>query len=559
MHGLFILYYRAQKWRCKRAAQPPGEEGDCATCELNSMFLGRRRFPASRITKYVDIIKSVTCPDLFVLANHKERYILGVHETVHTTKMPKLNNTPAGGSHTMSVKEPNLLGVDGALNLTKAENGTLFSKYVNSGLKTLLSVIGFDRGFVKGDGVEVYDQDGQMYLDFLGGYGSLIFGHNPKHILDSIEKVSDRPIFLQTQVSPLQAALAHDLAEVAPGDLEVSFFCNSGTEAVESALKLARGAAGNGVFVHCSGAFHGKTLGALSVGGREKYKTPFAPLLSGTVEIPFGDAEALEKVLKSQKVAAFIFEPIQGEGGVIVYPEGYLRKVRDLTSRYGALLIADEVQTGFGRTGTMFACDHEQIAPDILCLAKALGGGVVPIGATVATRRVWEKAYGGLNKAVLHTSTFGGGARACAAALATIEKVVHDGLAQRADELGAYFLKGLGSLKDRYKLIHDVRGMGLLIGVEFKKPVSGFFDAITAGSLNKVSQEYFASMVASTLFKKHHIITAYTLNNPNVMRLEPPLTVTKEQINYVLNAMEDAFQENRSFFSFAASMVKGGK
>ncbi len=482
-----------------------------------------------------------------------------MHVIVHMTVMLIRNITPAGGSYTMVQKDYDLLGVDGALNLTKAENGDLFSKYVNSGLKTLLSVIGFDRAFVKGDGVEVYDEDGQMYLDFLGGYGSLVFGHNPKQILHSVEKVSDRPIFLQTQVSPMQAALAHDLAEITPGDLEVSFFCNSGTEAVESALKLARGASGNGAFVYCTGAFHGKTLGALSVGGREKYKKPFAPLLSGTVEIPFGDAAALENVLKSQKVAAFILEPIQGEGGVIVYPEGYLRQARDLTAKYGALLIADEVQTGFGRTGRMFACDHEGIVPDILCLAKALGGGVMPVGATVATRQVWDKAYGGLNKAVLHTSTFGGGTRACAAALATIEKVVHDGLAKRAGELGAYFLEGLGSLKDRYKLIHDVRGMGLLIGVEFKKPVSGFFDAITAGSLNKISQEYFASMVASTLFKKHHVITAYTLNNPNVMRLEPPLTVTKEQIDYVLNAMEDVFRENRSFFSFAASMVKGGK
>ncbi len=454
---------------------------------------------------------------------------------------------------------PPLLGLEGALSLGQQKNAELFAKHVNPGLKTLLSVIGFDRGFIKGDGVEVYDHDGAKYLDFLGGYGSLVFGHNPKNILDAVQKVADRPIFLQTQINPFQSALAHDLAQVTPGDLEMTFFCNSGAEAVESALKLARAVRGDGLFAYCTGAFHGKTLGALSVGGREKYKKPFLPLLSGTVEIPFGDAGALEKVLETQKVSAFIVEPVQGEGGVIIPPKGYLRRVRELTLRHGALLIADEVQTGFGRTGRMFACQHEDVVPDILCLAKALGGGVVPIGATVATRKVWQQAYGGLSKAVLHTSTFGGGSRACAAALATVERVISEDLPARAGQLGDYFMGGLLTLKDRYQMVEDVRGRGLLIGLEFRKPAAGILDTVTAGSINRISEEYFASMVASELFRKHRIITAYTLNNPNVMRLEPPLTVEKEQIDYVLNALEDVFKGNRGFFSFAVSMIKRGK
>ncbi|MEX0974788.1 MAG: aminotransferase class III-fold pyridoxal phosphate-dependent enzyme [Bacillota bacterium] len=301
-----------------------------------------------------------------------------------------------------------LLGLSGALSLDRSTTGDLFAKYVNPGLKMLLSAVGFDKKFARADGVSVFDDSGKKYLDFLGGYGSLPFGHNPKDILAAVDRVNDSPNFLQAQASPFQAALAHDLAQISPGDLEITFFSNSGTEAVESALKLARGAQGEGVFIHCTGAFHGKTLGSLSVGGREKYKKPFLPLLPGTVEIPFGDADALEKALREHKVAAFIVEPIQGEGGVMVFPDGYMRKVRELTERYGAILILDEVQTGFGRTGKMFACEHEGIAPDILCLAKALGGGVAPIGATIATKRVWEKAYGGLSRAVLHTSTFGG-------------------------------------------------------------------------------------------------------------------------------------------------------
>lgn len=440
------------------------------------------------------------------------------------------------------------------MKLGRQESGDLYSRYVNPGLKTLLSVVGFDRSFTAAEGTYVYDENGTKYLDFLGGYGSLPFGHNPKDILDAVDKASERPNFLQAQVNPFQAALAHDLAEIAPGDLEMSFFCNSGTEAVESGLKLARGAKGPGTIIYCTGAFHGKTLGSLSVGGREKYRKPFEPLLPGTVEIPFGDADALERELAKGDVAAFIVEPIQGEGGVIVYPDDYLKKVRELTHKYNALLIFDEIQSGLGRTGQMFACMHEGVAPDILCIAKALGGGVMPIGAAMATRSVWEKAYGGLSNAALHTSTFGGGTRACAAGLASINRLVNEDLAQRAKELGEYFLQGLFTLKERYKLIEEVRGKGLLIGIEFRK-VGGLLNTLTAGSINRVVEEYFASLVASKLLQKHHIITAYTLNNPNVMRLEPALTVSKEDIDYVLNALEDVFQSHRNFFSLAVSVL----
>ena len=449
-----------------------------------------------------------------------------------------------------------LLGVDGALSLTQSENADLFAKYVNPGLRTLLSIVGFDRAFVKAQGIEVFDEEGKRYYDFLGGYGSLPFGHGPKDILNAVDKANVRPNLLQAHIPALQSALAHDLAEITPGDLEITFFSNSGTEAVESGLKLARGAQGDGVFVYCEGAFHGKTLGALSVGGREKYKKPFMPLLAGTIEIPFGDADALERALKSNRVVAFIVEPVQGEGGVILPPEGYLQEARELTSRYGALLILDEVQTGFGRTGKMFACEHEGIAPDILCLAKALGGGVMPIGATMATRKVWEKAYGGLSRAVLHTSTFGGGGRACAAGLATIEKLVGENLSAHAEEMGAYLQQGLKTLQSAFKTIEEVRGKGLLIGIEFKKPVSGLLDVLTAGTINKVSEEYYASLVAGQLMKKHDIITAYTLNNPNVMRLEPPLIVQKEHLDYALNAIEDVLAGNKGFFSMAAGALR---
>lgn len=431
----------------------------------------------------------------------------------------------------------------------------MFAKHVNPGLKTMLSAIGFDKNFVRAEGIFVYDDAGTRYLDFLGGYGSLPFGHNPKDVLAGVEKTSSHPNFLQARASSLQAALAHDLAAILPGDLSMAFFCNSGAESVEGALKMARIATGKQVFIHCTGAFHGKTLGALSVGGREKYKTPFQPLIPGCVEVPFGDIRALEQALDQHRCAAVIMEPVQGEAGVIVPPEGYLKQVRELTDAHDTLLILDEVQTGLGRTGTMFACEHEGVVPDIMCLAKALGGGVMPLGATVATRKVWEKAYGGLSKAVLHTSTFGGGARACAAGLVTISKLVEENLAERARDLGEYFLNGLRTLQKSYKTIKEVRGKGLLIGLEFDKPVEGLLDKLTAGAINEFAKEYYASLVAGELLGKHQVITAYTLNNPNVMRLEPPLTVTKDQIDYVLNALEDIFSQRKGLLRMALSVV----
>lgn len=448
-----------------------------------------------------------------------------------------------------------LLGLDNALDMSRKTAGDLFSKHVNPGLKTMLSAIGFDKNFVRAEGVSVFDENGTKYLDFLGGYGSLPFGHNPKDILTGLEKVSERPNYLQAQASSLQAALAHDLAEILPGELNLAFFCNSGAEAVEGALKMARIATGKPVYIHCTGAFHGKTLGALSVGGREKYKTPFHPLIPGCIEIPFGDIDALEAALLKHKCAAVIMEPIQGEAGVIIPPDGYLAQVRELTKAHDTLLILDEVQTGFGRTGRMFACEHENVVPDIICLAKALGGGVMPVGATVATPGVWERAYGGLSKALLHTSTFGGGGRACAAGLLTINKIVKEGLWIRAQELGDYFLKGVQALQQNHRSIKEVRGKGLLIGIEFDKPVEGLLDKLTAGAITEFAREYYASLVAGDLLGSHQVITAYTLNNPNVMRLEPPLVVTKEEIDYVLNALEDIFSQKKGLLKMAVSVV----
>ncbi len=452
-----------------------------------------------------------------------------------------------------SVMSPEMvISLENALKLRRNEVVSLHKNYGNSGLVSLLGLLHFDRQFVRAQGTKVWDSDGTEYLDFLGGYGSLNLGHNHPRVLEAVDRVKEMPNLLQANIPTMAAALVHNLAAITPGRLKRSFICNSGAEAVEGALKLARAATGRKGLLYCQNSFHGKSLGALSVTGREKYRKPFEPLLPGCVEIPFGDLPALHDAITKHKPAAFIVEPIQGEGGVIVPPPGYLAEASRLCRKYGTLMIVDEIQTGFGRTGAMFASMHENIEPDIMCLAKSLGGGVEPVGAFITTDEIWQKAYGGMEKATLHTSTFGGNTRACAAAVAAIEVMVKENLPQAALEKGNYFISGLRDLQNKYPLIKEVRGRGLLIGIEFTKP-GGLADKVTLGMASKLSTEYLGSMVAGELLNKYRVITAYTLNNPNVIRLEPPLTVQREEIDHVLNALDDILKRHKGFLSLAAT------
>ncbi|MDI9568590.1 MAG: aspartate aminotransferase family protein [bacterium] len=443
-----------------------------------------------------------------------------------------------------------------ALSLGARANLANHERYVNPALAKMMSLLAFDRPFARAEGMYVWDQEGNRYLDFLGGYGSLNLGHNPPAVAAALEAVGEMPNLLQASLNPLAGALAYNLAQITPGDLRQTFFCNSGAEAVEGALKTARIATGKTKIIYCDGAFHGKSMGALSVTGRKKYQHGFTPLVPGCESVPYGDLAALEEKLAAGDVAAFIVEPIQGEGGIICPPAGYLKGARELCTKYGALLIADEIQTGFGRTGTMFACEAEGVAPDIMCLAKSLGGGLMPIGAFITTAAVWNKAYGSMEKCTLHTSTFGGNSRACAAGLAVIDTILKEKLCQNAATLGSYFLEQLRALQERYPIIQEVRGRGLFIGLEFKQPEGGLVNRITGGLVNKFAQEYSGALVAGELRNRHRIITAYTLNNPNVIRLEPPLIVTKEQIDEVLAALQDIFERNKSIFSLALASSK---
>lgn len=401
-----------------------------------------------------------------------------------------------------------------------------YSEHLNPGLAKLMQFAGFGVE-VSAEGMYITDQDGRQYLDFLGGYGVFSLGHRHPDVLKAVvDQLQKQPLSSKTFFNPVQGALARRLAEVAPEGLQYTFFSNSGTEAVEAALKMARAATGRTGFVSTEGGYHGKTLGALSVTGREKYRKPYQPLVPGASFVPYGDLAAAEAAI-NETTAAFIVETVQGEGGVHVAPPGYLAGLRAACDRAGALLIADEVQTGLGRTGKWFGCDHEQVRPDLMTLAKALGGGVMPIGATMGTAAVWNKVFA--DNPLTHTSTFGGNPLACAAGLAVLDIMERDNLVERVATQGDRLQAALKEAFRDQPLVAEVRGQGLLIGVEFAE--------------DEVGELVIAQMM------KRGVIAAYTLNNPRVIRMEPPFLVTDEQIDHAVNCLKESVAETADLIS----------
>jgi putrescine aminotransferase len=403
-------------------------------------------------------------------------------------------------------------------------------------------LLGDTGAFVRGRGAVLTDDRGVDYLDCLAGFGSVNLGHNHPELVAALEQVREAPGFCQVWPSPVAPALAVSLSRMAPGTLSRVFLCNSGSEAVEAALKLVRGSSGRPGILATVGAFHGKTLGSLSVSGREVYRKPFGALLPGCEHVPFGDVDVLEQALRTRRFGGFIVEPIQGEAGIVVPPDGYLKAAEELCRATGTLLVVDEVQTGMGRTGTLFACERDGVQPDVLCLAKGLGGGLLPIGACLARTEVWERVYGARGGSYLHSSTFGGGTRACAVALKTLEVLVRDRVPERAERIGGRLLARLREITGRSSLIAEARGRGLLLGVEFAAPRIG---ARFAG-------QHAGEVAAALLWQDHRIITINTMHNPNVMRIEPPLTISEAQADRIGDALEAFAQRHRSVLGATA-------
>ncbi|MFN0051439.1 MAG: aminotransferase class III-fold pyridoxal phosphate-dependent enzyme [Planctomycetales bacterium] len=430
------------------------------------------------------------------------------------------------------------------------------SRHCNPVLHTMGSSTGFVKTFVRGEGIYLYDADGRPYLDCVSGFGALNLGHNHPAVVEAVSEAlrQQAPGFIQSAVNPYQGALAADLAALAPPGLEMVFFCNSGSEAVEAALKLARIATGRDRLLSCEGGYHGKSLGALSVTGTAEYRRPFGALLPGCETIPRGDEELLERELATRRFAAFIVEPLQAEGGMQVLPEGFLRHAAQLCRQTGTLLIVDEVQTGLGRTGAMFACEHEEVEPDVLCLAKSLGGGLMPIGAMLTRRDLWTRAYGTIQTFALHTSTFGGGSLACAAGLATLQTLEQERLAQNAAERGAQLLRGLTDLVRRSRCLRDVRGQGLLLGLEFQpipENLTAHWRACdptgTAPALvpqyDRFVNSFHVLHALQTLLNGHGVYAQMCRSNPQVLRVQPPLIITADEVDRLLGALEQTCEE----------------
>lgn len=421
--------------------------------------------------------------------------------------------------------------LDSIEKLSQEEVYKLSERHLNAGMSTMLHWLGCDIVYKKAYGNIMEDIDGVPYIDFSGGYGAFNMGHANPHIVDAVHKIRETVNLAFIGLNPYEAILAANLAKTTGGKLQRSFFCSSGSEAVESALKLARAATKKSRILYCSNSYHGKTFGALSVTDRSHYREPFEPLVPDCDRVTYGSIQELNAKLVENQYAAFIIEPIQGEGGIIIPPDGYLKQVRELCIKYSTLLIVDEVQTGLGRTGTMYAYEQAGIVPDILCLAKSLGGGLIPIGACMTTEGIYSKAYGGVDNCNLHSSTFGGNTYACVAAIAAIEVLYHDNLIAETVKKGTYLLEGLRKIQEKCPEMKEVRGKGLLVGIEFetKQPSEDINADIPWGR---------SIQLAKRLLLEHHIITACSFNSIDVLRLEPPLTITYEQIDQLLKAIE---------------------
>jgi acetylornithine/succinyldiaminopimelate/putrescine aminotransferase/predicted amino acid dehydrogenase len=411
-----------------------------------------------------------------------------------------------------------------------------YEAFVNPYLAGKLRQMKIDMTFVRSEGAYMYDADGREYLDFLAQYGAVPFGHHPAEIwaaLDSLRTESE-PVFAQPSMLVSAGLLAQRLVELAPSGLRYVTLCNSGTEAVEAALKLARHATGRARIVSTHNGFHGKTFGALSATGKPDYQTHFGLPLPGFDHIEFGDAAALDACLAARpdEYAAFIVEPIQGEGGVLVPAQGYLREVQAVCRRHGVLLIVDEVQTGLGRTGVMFMCNEQKVQPDIMTVSKALGGGLVPVGAMLATQAVYREKF-----ALKHSSTFAGNAMAARAGLATLEVLTRDDnrLMHCVRKEGAYLKARLEEIRARHSwLIEEIRGTGFMLGIRFTTDRGHWGESF----LGIAAQEReLAQFVASYLLNVEGVRVAPTLNRGDVLRVQPPLTATREQCDRVADAI----------------------
>jgi ornithine--oxo-acid transaminase len=412
----------------------------------------------------------------------------------------------------------------------------LYARTINPQFVRLLRTIGFDRRWTRASGAYLYDADGNEFLDLLGGFGMYNVGRNNERVRAALAEALDleTPGKVQLGISPLPGLLAEELLRRAPASVGRVLFTSSGSEAVEAAFKLGRAATRRSKVVSCEHGFHGLTLGSLSAAGDAVFSDRFGPLLPGFERVPFDDLDALEAALRGDDVAVFIVEPIQGHGPY--FPsEGYLAGAQELCRRYGTLFCVDEVQTGLGRTGRMLALEHWGLEPDLITVAKSLSGGYVPVGALLMSTRVYDAVFDSLEHALAHGSTFAPNDLAIAAGLATFQELDEQRLPEHAAQLGQLLLEGTRPLVDRYDVVKDVRGLGLLWAIEFQEPPAG---SRSWRMLERVQMGLFAQLVVVPLFSDHRILTQVAGHDSNVIKILPPLVLSERDVEWFVNALD---------------------
>jgi ornithine--oxo-acid transaminase len=440
------------------------------------------------------------------------------------------------------------------------EELALNQRYLNPQMGRILRTLGFDKTWASGEGAYLIDDRGERYLDLFGGYGVFAIGRNHPEAIAAVQEAmaAHTANLPQLGVTLLSGVLAEQLLARAPDSVAAMVPANTGAEAVEAAMKIARASTGRTRILYAEHAFHGLTLGSLSLNGNAEFREGFGPLLPGCEAVPFGDEQALERELQGGDVAAFVVEPVQGKG-VNLPPDGYLQAAQRMCREAGALLVCDEVQTGLGRTGRFLALEHWGLQPDIVCLSKALSGGLVPIGAVLVSRAAFDGVFDGMERAVRHGSTFGGNDLAAAAALATLRVLDSEQLVARAERLGQLLLELTVPLRERYEVVKDVRGLGLMWAIEFGPPQSGPRRSVW-NAAERAQPGIFSQLITVPLFHEHRVLCQVAGHRMNVVKALPALVASEQDIRHFAAALEDvvarAERVPSAFARFGLSMSR---
>jgi ornithine--oxo-acid transaminase len=435
-----------------------------------------------------------------------------------------------------------------------------YREYVNPQWATLINLLGMNVEYERCLGCELFTKDGRRVLDFLSGYCVHNTGHNHPYIIQALKDEMDKcgPAMLQSHVPEIAGELARRLCELAGGELEKVYFGSSGSEGVEAAIKFARATTGRAGIVYTKGSFHGLTAGALSLMSDAFWREGFGPLLPDTQAVPFGHIEALEKALAGKRHAAFVVEPLQSEGGIRVPSRTYLQKAQEMCRRTGTLFVLDEVQTGMYRTGTFLAAHQFDLEPDMVVLAKALSGGLVPVSAVLMTNKIYHAVYSSLKRSLVHASTFSENSLSMRAGLATLDVLEAEQLGPRALELGEEFRAKLRRQLAGFDMVHDVRGMGLLNGIEFVPTKKLAFRALYE-TFHAIHPAEFGQIMVMRMFREKGILTQICGNNFMVLKAAPPLMVTREQLDQFVEAIRDVVElaeTSPAFWTEALGMAR---